>query len=143
MISALFHAARNVKIYSQFLDHVIFDEQRIVEDLSRFIRRAPPISIQILLHSSQLVVSRGHRLIELARRMDSKIEVRCVTSEMAQDEHTCVLWDDQGYWLLPEYRDYNAMANLYDPVRTRKLSDRYAYLWSRSSTDQELRLLRL
>ena len=132
-----------MQIYSQFLDHNLFDDYRIVEDLSRFIRRAPPVSLQILLHDSQLVVSRGHRLIELARRMDSKIEIRCISSEMAQDEHSCVLWDDEGYWLLPDYRDYDAVANLYDPVRARKLQDRYAYLWSRSAIDRELRLLRL
>ena len=139
----LTEAARNVQIYSQYLDHNLFDNYRIVEDLSRFIRRAPPVTLQILLHGSQLVVSRGHRLIELARRMDSKIEIRCVSSDQPQDEHSCVLWDNRGYWLLPDHRDYEALANLYDPVRTSKLWDRFSYLWSRSSVDQELRVLRL
>ena len=139
----LTEAARNVQIYSQYLDHNLFDNYRIVEDLSRFIRRAPLVTLQILLHQSQLVVSRGHRLIELARRMDSKIEIRCVSSDQPQDEHTCVLWDDRGYWLLPDHRDYVALANLYDPVRTLRLWDRFSYLWSRSSVDPELRVLRL
>ncbi len=136
-------AARNLQIYSQHLDHSIFDNLQIVEDLSRFIRRGPPITLQILLHSSQLVVSRGHRLLELARRIGSKIEIRSVSSELAHDEHTCALWDNRGYWLLPDYREYEGMANLYDPVRTHKLAERFTYLWSHSSSDPELRLLRL
>ena len=101
------------------------------------------MTLQILLHGSQLVVSRGHRLVELARRMDSKIEIRRVAPDSARDEHTYVLWDDRGYWLLPDYREYQTLANLYDPVQTRKLSDRFSYLWSLSSIDQELRVMRL
>lgn len=139
----LAEAIRNVRIHSQFLDHTFFDNLRIVEDLSRFVRRGPPVKLKILLHSSQHVVSRGHRLLELARRLDSKIEIRCVSPEYAHDEHTCVLWDVRGYWLLPDYREYEALANLYDPVRTHNLWERFSYLWSHSSADQELRLLRL
>lgn len=139
----LAEAIRNVRIHSQLLDHTFFDNLRIVDDLSRFVRRGPPVTLKILLHSSQLVVSRGHRLLELARRLDGKIEIRCVSPEYAHDQQSCVLWDLRGYWLLPDYREYEALANLYDPIRTRNLWERFSYLWSHSSTDQELRLLRL
>ena len=93
--------------------------------------------------SSNPVISRGHRLVDLARRLTSKIQIRLVPDQLATDLHTCVMWDDQGYWLMPDHREYDGLSNLYDPVQANRLSERFDYLWQKSQTDPELRTLRL
>lgn len=134
---------RIVRIYSQELDHLLFDRPDVADLLSAFARRAGPTKLHVLVHSSSAIVSRGHRLLELARRLDSKVEIRKVPAELAEDNHACVLSDDEGFFLLPDHRDYQALANRYDPVQTRRLAERFDYLWEHSAADPELRVLRI
>jgi predicted GNAT family N-acyltransferase len=136
-------AKRKVRIYSQGLDHTLFDDRAVIAALSTFIRRGPPTKLQILVHSTHLIVGRGHRLLELARHLDSKIDIRRVPSDISQDPHSCVTCDQHGFFLLPDYREYQGFANRYDPVQTTRLADRFDYLWRRSQSDPELRTLRL
>ena len=84
-----------------------------------------------------------NRLILLARRIDSKIEIRRVPTDLATDQHSSVVIDNRGYFLLPDHREYQALANAYDPVQAERLAERFDYLWGRSETDPELRVLRL
>jgi len=143
LLECLQEPRRTLQIYSQYLDHAMFDEPDVVDALSKFVRRGPPARLQILIHSSQLIISRGHRLLELARRMDSKIQMRRVPDELASDLHTYVVWDETGYWLMPDFREYDGLANGYDPVQSAQLGERFTYLWHRSVEDSELRILRL
>ena len=135
--------SRIVRIYSQELDHALFDRADVTDALSAFVRHGPPARLQILIHTSHSIVRRGHQLLELARRLDSKIEIRRVPTELATDRASFVLADERGYFLLPDHREYQAMANAYDPVQTERLMERFDYLWDRSGTDPDLRVLRL
>ncbi len=143
LLAALSDPSRIVRIYSQELDHSLFDRADVIERLSAFVRHGPPARLQVLIHSSSSIVSRGHQLVELARKLDSKIEIRTVPGELASDRHSCVIVDERGYFLLPDHREYLAMANAYDPVQAERLSERFDYLWDRSQTDPELRQLRI
>lgn len=135
--------SRSVRIYSQELDHSLFDRTDVADALSAFVRHGPPAHLKILIHSSSSIVSRGHQLLELARRLDSKIEIRKVPGELATDRASFVLADDRGYFLLPDHREYQSMANAFDPVQTERLAERFDYLWDRSEPDPDLRVLRL
>jgi predicted GNAT family N-acyltransferase len=143
LLTALRQPGRTLRLYSQLLDPVLFDREEVADAISEFARRGPPVSVQILIHSSSLIVARGHRLLELARRLDSKIEIRRVPTEHADDEHTFVGWDERGYWLMPDHQEYQSYLTLYDPVRAAKLAERFGYLWERSAPDPELRVLRI
>ncbi|MFV2090073.1 MAG: hypothetical protein ACC642_05415, partial [Pseudomonadales bacterium] len=140
---ALSWPRRTLRIFSQELDHTLFDRSETVAALSSFVRSGPPTRLLVLVHTSSAIVSRGHRLLELARRLDSKIEIRTVPSELAEDNHSCVIADEQGYFLLPDHREYQALANEYDPVQASRLAERFDYLWTRSNTDRELRIIRI
>jgi len=143
LLSTLGEPLRDLQIYSPHLDHFLFDAPQVVDALSAFVRRGAPAKLHVLIHTSSLIVGRGHRLLELARRMDSKIEIRRVPDELASDAHTYVTWDHRGYWLMPDYREYDGLSNLYDPVQANRLSERFEYLWHKSQIDPELRTLRL
>lgn len=143
LITALGEPLRSLHIYSPRLDHLLFDTQPVVDALSAFVRRGAPAHLRVLIHSSDLIVGRGHRLLELSRRVDSKIDIRRVPDELASDIHTYVTWDRRGYWLMPDYREYDGLSNLYDPVQASRLDERFEYLWERGLNDPELRTLRL
>lgn len=135
--------SRTVRLYSQELDHSLFDRADVTDALSAFVRHGPPARLQILIHSSSSIVSRGHQLLQLARRLDSKIEIRKVPGELATDRSSFVLADERGYFLLPDHREYQAMSNAFDPVQAARLAERFDYLWDRSEADPDLRTLRI
>ncbi len=143
ILEALRHPRRNLYIYSQTLDHALFDNPDVVDALSSFARSGPPVVLRLLITDTSPITSRGHRLLELARRLDSKIEIRRVPDELAEPEASFLTWDAEGYWLMPDYRAYSAQANHRDPVQANRLAERFNYFWERSSSDPELRLLRL
>jgi predicted GNAT family N-acyltransferase len=143
ILQALRHPRRNLYVYSQTLDHALFDKPEIVDALSAFARSGPPVVLRLLIVDSSPITSRGHRLLELARRLDSKIEIRRVPDELADSDATFVTWDAEGFWVMPDHKTYAAHANHRDPVQANRLAERFNYLWERSSPDPELRLLRL
>jgi len=143
VIDVVGHATREVRIYSQLLDHTLFDDEQVVEALSEFVRSGPPARLRVLIHSSTAIVSRGHRLLELARRLPSKVEIRLVPGELAGDQHCVVTGDERACLLLPDYTEYQGFSNGYDPVETSRLVERFDYLWERGQRDPELRTLSL
>jgi predicted GNAT family N-acyltransferase len=140
---ALARPRRHLMIYSQQLEHGLFDRPEVVDALSDFARGGPPVRLQILIHDSSAAVARGHRLVELARRLDSKIAIRRVPEALADSEATFLCWDGTGYWLQPDHAAYAAVSDPYDPVQAGRLGERFTYLWERSAPDPELRVLRL
>jgi len=143
VLGVISHATRDVRIYSQLLDHALFDDERVADALSEFVRSGPPAKLRVLIHSSSAIVARGHRLLELARRLVSKIEIRLVPGELADDQRTYVLADERALLLLPDGTEYQGFSNAYDPVEASRLVERFDQLWERSQRDPELRTLSL
>lgn len=143
LVECLEEPTRRLCVFSPELDSALFDQPDVAERMSRFVRASPRAKLRILIYSSRAIVSRGHRLLELSRRLDDKIELRRVPEEYAKDERSFAVWDLQGYWLLPNASDYQGLANGDDPVMAKRLQERFDYLWERSSTDPELRTLKL
>jgi predicted GNAT family N-acyltransferase len=136
-------ARRRLLILNPYLDHELFDHQDIAHAISELARSAPRVDIQILIYNSQLIVERGHKLLDLARRLDQKITIR-VLSELpnsASSSFACA--DLDGYWLLPSYEKYSGIADLHNPVTCKRLTDVFETAWQKSRPDPELRLLRL
>lgn len=134
---------RNLCLLSPELDHQLFDQRSVADAVSRFARSAAGTQLRILVYSSRLIVARGHRLLDLSRRLDSKISIRKVPPEYAKDERSFVIWDQQGYWLLPNAADYQGLATANDAVMAGRLQERFDYLWERSQADPDLRTLKL
>ncbi len=134
---------RRLAIYSQALDHALYDQPPVVEALSRFARSSPSAAVRVLIAESSLIVARGHRLVELARRLDSRIEIRKIAEELPPGEVSFVTWDHQGTFFMPDYRDYSVLVNLRDPVQARRLLEQFDYFWARSAPDPDLRVLKL
>ena len=97
---------------------------------------------QVLIHDSARVVNRGHRIIELARRMPSKIKIRKVMSEYADEDRSWVIADDST-WILPDHREHAGVASSYNPVDAERLRQDFDRIWERSLPDPELRALKL
>lgn len=136
-------AKRILRIYSPTLDHALFDQPEVVELVSQFARRAPGAQVDILLRDSQLIVSRGHTLVELGRRLDEKLRIRRLPETIKGDKQSWLVVDGQALWVQSEPEDYRGWSDTFNPVQGERFSKRYTQFWDRSGPDPELRLLRI
>ncbi|MEQ9450917.1 MAG: GNAT family N-acetyltransferase [Pseudomonadales bacterium] len=142
LITLLNQARRQVYLLSPLLDHDLLDQEPVVEAFSSFARRAPRAEIRILLMSSKIAVDRGHRLVELARRLDQKIQIRWHDEEVTESTSSFACADLSHYWLLPVFEQYVGVYHA-DQVLTKRFRQTFVSAWDKSKEDPELRLLRL
>ena len=136
-------ASRTVKLYSPELDHALFDTPDMVQMLSDFVRAAPSCRVEILIARSKPIVSRGHSLVELARRLDGKIALRRLPETITADAQSWLIADADGIWVQSEPDEYRGWSDTYNLVQAERFEKRFTQFWDRSVTDSELRLLRL
>jgi hypothetical protein len=88
-------------------------------------------------------VRRGHRLIDLAQRLSSKIEIRKPIAEYADINRTFFVADEAGYVSRPLAERYEGVANFSDRLSARNLVNTFNEVWERSQQDPQLRRLHL
>jgi predicted GNAT family N-acyltransferase len=141
LLRCLDQPARKLHIFSPLLDHQLFDFADTSDAISRFARSGAHTQIRILITDSRRIVDRGHRLVELARRLPSKITIRKVPAELDPGSISFVTWDDTGFLLMPDFREYAAVVARHDRVQAERFSQHFAYLWEHAAPDPDLKTL--
>jgi predicted GNAT family N-acyltransferase len=141
LLRCLDQPVRSLWIFSPLLDPVLFDSAELTAAVSAFARSSASAQVRILVTDTSLIVGRGHRLAELAKRLDSKVAARKVAAELAPGTNSFVTWDDVGFYLMPDHREYAAVIDHYDRVQAQRFSQHFSYLWERAASDPELRTL--
>ncbi len=136
-------AQRRLLILSPYLDHELFDKQPVADAISALARSAPKVEVRILIFDSKPLVDRGHRLMDLARRLDGKIKIRVLSERADSQSSAFVCADLDAYWLLPSYDLHAGVADTGNPVTCRRLAETFETAWSKSKDDTELRTLKL
>jgi predicted GNAT family N-acyltransferase len=136
-------ARRRVLILSPILEEELFDGEELTNALSELARSGRRAEVRILIFDSKLIVQRGHRIVELARRLDEKIKIRLVEQTYDTKTSTFVSADLDAYWMLPNHEVYEGISDLADPVTTKRLNETFETLWEKSREDPELRILNI
>ncbi len=136
-------ARRHLRIYSPTLDHVLFDRAATVELISNFARSAPGVQVDILISDNSLIISRGHTLVELKRRLDQKMLIRKLPETVKADPQSWLVADNAALWVQAEPDEYRGWSDTFNPVQAERFAKRYTGLWERSVNDPELRVLQL
>jgi hypothetical protein len=136
-------AARYINILSPTLDHRVFDNPELVLALSKLARSSRQTQIRILIADSRGLVARGHRLLELARRIPSSVLIQKIEHHPSWKGQTAVIRDRDGLLLKPG--DTNTQA-FYQPdsrPAAQAHLELFEELWRYSEQDPELRSMAL
>lgn len=136
-------ATRTLHIFSRDLDHALFDNPEFEEAASQLARRSQYARIHILVQDSSAAMRSGHRLITLAQRLSSRIEIRKPVDEYAVINHAFFVADETGYISRQQADRYAGVANFYDRLTARDLVGFFNEVWERSQQDSQLRRLYL
>ena len=136
-------AARNVCILSPGLDHDAFDNAELVTALSALARSSRQTQIRILISDSRALVGRGHRLLQLARRIPSSLRIQKLAEHPDWNGETVVIRDRDGVLYKPGGSDHEGFYEPDSRASTQKHLELFEELWRHSAQDVELRSLSL
>jgi len=134
-------ASRSIRIFTRDLDPIIYDRESFVRECKRIAVRSKYCRIEILAFESQRIIRRGHRLIDLARALSSRIEIRRPEKEYEKHLQSFITFDEKGY-IYRTYSDrFEGIGNYSDPRETHELEKLFKEIWMRSHVDPEMRSL--
>ncbi len=132
-------AGRTIHIFTTDLDPAVFDQAEFIAAVARMARANPRARVNILVQDSSKAVNRGHRLVELAQRLSSRVEIRKPIAEYSDRKETFMVVDGTGYFHRLRPSRYEGQARFRDPLKSRELINLFDEIWQRSHGDRQLR----
>jgi hypothetical protein len=134
---------RELCLLSRDLDKAIYDQAAFLAGLKNLALLSRFSRIRILLQDPTRTVQRGHRIIELARRLPSSIEIRVPHSDWLDHPESFLLADRYGcvHRTLSTY--YEGTADYYAPLWVQRLQSRVEEIWESAQVDTEMQRLYL
>lgn len=136
-------ARRELAILSPTLDHRIFHDRELSAALGTLMRGGRRNRLRILVGDPRPLVQRGHSLLQLARRLPSRVELRSLREHPDWDGDTAILRDRDSLLALPSQDTKLGFYRPGDRGRCESALLRYETLWNASRVDPELRALSL
>ena len=144
-ISALLADTRHeIAIYTRDLDPSLLDVPPILDAIKRIALSGRGARVRAIVHEPRKAIADGHRLIALAQRLPSLIELRVPQEETdRQYASAFVINDRRGYLFRPLASRSEGEGSTYAPGRHAQLREYFDQVWERSVPSEELRQLAL
>ncbi|PUB77561.1 MAG: hypothetical protein DBO99_09210 [gamma proteobacterium symbiont of Ctena orbiculata] len=142
-VSMVRQAKRYLSLFTQTLDPQIFDNPPFVDATKQLAMRSRFSRIRILLQDNSLVVQQGHRLVELAQRLSTAIEIRIPGEEYLDYAENFMLVDELGYLHRKQAENLLGTACYNDRRQVNRLQSIFDEAWEYGVPDRELARLHL
>ena len=103
----------SLEIFSRELDPTLYDREPFLEAVSSLCVTNRKARVRILVQDPSPAVKRGHRLIELSRRISSSIEIRQPHPDYRQHNEAFLIADHCGLITRAFADRYEGTANFY------------------------------
>ncbi|NEV62671.1 hypothetical protein [Thiorhodococcus minor] len=134
-------ARRELLIFGRTLESRLYDQQPFIEAVRRLALARPALSTRILLFDPREAAESGHRLVDLARHLTSRIAIRRVDDDDRDRLDAFLVADERGYVRRRLADTMEAVADFSNPLEARQLRVAFNELWERGTPDAELRRL--
>jgi hypothetical protein len=135
-------ARHEIAIYSRDLDPVLLDLPAIIEAIKRVALSGRRARVRILVQEPKKPLADGHRLLALAQRLPSLIELRTPSDEHDLQYASAFLINDRrGYLFRTLASRHEGEGSTYAPGRHAQLREYFDQVWERSVPSEELRQL--
>ena len=133
----------SMRLYTPNLDPRIFDTNEFIEAVKKLALVSTHSKVYILIIDPTQVVTRGHRIVELARKISSHIFIHRADEEDQNRIDSFMVVDDVGIIHRPHADRYEGSVEFNNPGKARLLTKEFKDAWERSVPEPELRRLHL
>ncbi len=135
-------ARYEIAIYTRDLDPALLDVPPILDAIKRIALSGRRARVRILVQEPRKPLADGHRLVALAQRLPSLIELRTPLEEHDRLYASAFLINDQRGYLFRTLASRNeGEGSTYAPGRHAQLREYFDQVWERSAPSEELRQL--
>jgi hypothetical protein len=124
---------REILLLSTNLDPELFDQNVYADMLVDFVRRDRNSTVKILVKDIRPLIESGHCLLNLARRVSSKVEIRKLLKEPEDENHAFLMGDRKFLLYKHDDKNYQGFVNYNAAPESRSLADEFVYLWEQHS----------
>lgn len=143
MDSVAGQARQRLWLYDRLLEHDLYDRLRFRELISTLARRHRLSEVRLLIHDDKPLVKRRHQIVELMRRLPSRIELRLVNEDYPVEDQPFLLADREGVVFRHDFYKPEGFAKFADSGRVKLLSESFQRMWDAGKSSLELRELPL
>lgn len=136
-------ASSRIDLFTRDLDPAIYDREPFLTDLSSTCAQRQAIHVRVLIQSPVTPIKRGHRLIELSRRLSSIIEIRQPHSDYSHFNEAFLIVDQRGLVHRRFSDRFEGRANFNDIATAQRLTTFFNEVWEHSESSPETRRLHL
>lgn len=136
-------ARRALAILSRDLEAPVYDCEEFLQALQRLILLSRKVRVRIVVVDPLPAARSGHRLIALAQRLPSFIEIRRAGPDHVGVTDAFLVADDAGLLYRPLASRYQGFADTYNPAEAGRQLRRFEEIWAHAEPEPEFRRLRL
>jgi len=132
-------ATRKLCVLTEVLDPQIYDTPAFLRAVVRFVLGRRDAEVQVLLGDPRALAQSGHRLLQLYRRLPSRIRIRRRNPGYPSPHQELMLIDGAGALCNQSTDGYHGYAIRHSPQHVAALTRDFDTLWAVGEADPELR----
>lgn len=134
-------AKRELALFSRDLEPLLYDRQEFIAVMQALATRSRMSRIRIVCIDPGASVRAGNRIVALAQRFSSYIEVRRASRDHENLVDTYLVSDDVALLFRPVCTRYEGFADLHAPLQARDKLRGFEDIWQQAEPDPEFRRL--
>lgn len=146
-LARLVEMARNarmqISVMSQTLDRRIYGNEEFLAPLQTFLLAHERARLRIIVRTPSAAMRSGHRLVELGRKLSSRVEFRELLPEHRLIEREYVVADERSLLVRESPEELDARYYSNAPMLAREQLREFEILWQESPPSAEFRSFRL
>lgn len=143
VIALLNNARVSVDIFSPALTPIVFAGSELVAAVREFALRSQHGTMRVLIRDTEPLTRDGHRFLELAQRISSKISVRALATDFHSRDDAFVVADERSYVQRRQASTWTGVHDLSRPAIARQLLTVFNEMWEHSLPDPGIRRLHI
>jgi hypothetical protein len=132
-------AGRRLYLFSDYLDHYLYDNALFYETLSSLARLSHHTDLRLLVKQTGYLARRGHRLVDLYRRLPSRVPIRKLDYSPENYVANYLVVDDSAALYIANLEQQANYVSYGDRPLVKRLALEFDQLWEKSTDDPELR----
>ena len=136
-------ARMQISVLSQTLDRRIYGNEDFLAPLQTFLLRHERVRLRIIVRTPGTTMRSGHRLVELGRRLSSRVQFREMLPEQPLIEREYIVADERSLLIRESPQELDARYYTNAPMLAREQLREFENLWQESTPSVEFRDLRI
>ncbi len=142
-LSLVQQGCRSLHLFTHDLDPALYNTAAFIEAVKQLAIDNTRSKVFILLKDPSAAIIRGHRIVELARRISSHIFIHRAADEDQDRIDSFMVVDEVGILRRPHGMRFDGTAEFNNPGEARLLLKYFNDAWERSVPESELRRLHI